>query len=287
LIQQYHFPLLDSIMTAITVIGAEEFYMVLVCFLLWSRHHHVGVRLSVWLAVAGFVNADLKNIFAHPRPFQLDPSVQLIATSGYGLPSGHAQVATVVWGYLASHSSEARYRWAAFAAVFLIGFSRIYLGVHFPSDVLAGWVVGLFLLLFCLVSEPLLVRFFRSFGRFGRISLAIGVPVLLAVVYPLAGSARALGMAAGLTSGYLTVEPVKGDASAKIQSIRFLVGISGLLALRIMGGTALSLLPNPASPEFIVVSFLVGALLGFWASAGAPLLFRFLGLKVRWPFSPS
>lgn len=279
LIQQSHFPLLDSVMTVITVIGTEEFYMLLVCVLLWNGHHRLGVRLAVWLALAGSINADLKNIFGHPRPFELDPSVQLVRTSGYGFPSGHAQAATVVWGYLASQCSQTRFKWAAAAAIFAIGFSRIYLGVHFPTDVLAGWVIGLILLAFCLVSESLLIRLFHSFGRFGRMALAIGVPVTLAVAYPLAGSARPLGMAAGLSSGYLLSKRVQNSGVATKRVVRFLAGISGLLLLSAAGKVILSLFSSHSSPGFIVGSLLTGATLGLWASAGAPRLFDLLGLN--------
>jgi membrane-associated phospholipid phosphatase len=278
-IQQYHFPLLDAVMIVITAIGTEEFYMLFVCFLLWNGHHRLGVRLAVWLALAGSINADLKNVFGHPRPFELEPSVQLVRTSGYGFPSGHAQAAMVVWGYLASHCSQTRYKWAAAAAILAIGFSRIYLGVHFPTDVLAGWIIGFILLVSCLASEPLLIRLFQSFGRYGRIALSIGVPFALAAAYPLAGSARPLGMAAGLTSGYLLLQPTQNPEMVSNRVVRFLAGVSGLLLLSAAGKGALSHFSSQTSIGFIVSSFLTGALLGAWASAGAPRLFDLLGLN--------
>lgn len=278
-IQQYHSPPLDTVMTVITAIGTEEFYMLLVCFLLWNGQHRLGVRLAVWLALAGSINADLKNIFGHPRPFELDPSVQLVRTSGYGFPSGHAQAATVVWGYLASHSSQTRYKWAAAAAILAIGFSRVYLGVHFPTDVLTGWAIGIILLVSCLASERFLFRLLHSFSRFGRMALAIGAPVALAAAYPLAGSARPLGMAAGLTSGYLLRQRIQHGAIGSNRVVRFLAGVAGLLFISATGKGILSLFSNPTSPAFIAGSFLTGVALGLWASAGAPLLFDLLRLN--------
>jgi undecaprenyl-diphosphatase len=99
------------------------------------------------LAGGEALNLLLKELFARPRPFFVDP---LLPVTGYSFPSGHAMVALVAYGMLAYFAILALRSWQARAAVvlgtsllvLLIGFSRMYLGVHYFSDVLAGFAAG-------------------------------------------------------------------------------------------------------------------------------------------------
>ncbi len=108
---------------------------------------------AVFMAVATLaplINLGLKELVARPRP---DPSLALITESGYAYPSGHAVFAAAFYGALILVACRSRYlstrrglRWAVrvvlLALILAVGFSRVYLGVHWPSDVIAGFVVG-------------------------------------------------------------------------------------------------------------------------------------------------
>ena len=74
----------------------------------------------------------LKKIFLHM-------DILLISVSGFGFPSGHAQMAMVVWGWLGDHYNRII---PASVMIFMVGFSRIYLGVHMPHQIIGGWAVG-------------------------------------------------------------------------------------------------------------------------------------------------
>jgi len=94
-------------------------------------------------------------IVDQPRPFQYDSRVKaLVHAGGGGLPSGHTQSAVAVWGYLASQV-RSRKLWIL-AGFLMIGIpvSRLYLGVHFPTDLLGGYILGALLLILFLKLWP-------------------------------------------------------------------------------------------------------------------------------------
>ena len=102
IVQQIHGPVLDSIFRIITFLGTERFYLLLLPLIFWCVGLKLGARLAVILLLSVYINFGLKDILQQPRPFDIDPSVQLVDTRGYGLPSGHAQSSVAVWGFIAS-----------------------------------------------------------------------------------------------------------------------------------------------------------------------------------------
>ena len=100
------------------------------------------------LVVSRITNVTLKEIFHIPRPCQIDPSLGLIPIQGFSFPSGAAQVAFLLSSLLLSYSKTVWTLSFSVLYVGLISYSRLYLGVHFPSDILGGWLVGYILFLF-------------------------------------------------------------------------------------------------------------------------------------------
>jgi membrane-associated phospholipid phosphatase len=125
---------------------------------LWTRRLRVWV-LRLMLAVFGgmLLNLLLKYVFMRPRPQLADP---LLALTTYSFPSGHTLAATVFYGTLCALvvSRAHRWRWRLLGIagpgliILLVGFSRIYLGAHYLSDVLAAIAEGLAWLAFCFVA---------------------------------------------------------------------------------------------------------------------------------------
>jgi undecaprenyl-diphosphatase len=118
-------------------------------FLLVRRQWHAAVLVLVAAGGGALLMQVLKDAFERPRP-QIVP--HLFGDVGsLSFPSGHALAAAAVYLTLAAllarmtedRRSKAFVVTAAFVIVFLVGFSRVYLGVHWPSDVLAGWTAGL------------------------------------------------------------------------------------------------------------------------------------------------
>ncbi len=149
-------PGLDGPMKLLSFLGTEEFYLLVMPALLWCYDAALGLRVGLILLTSNGVNAALKLTFGWPRPYWVSGQVRpLSAETSFGMPSGHAQNATAVWVGLAAWL---RRRWAYVLfglLALLIGLSRPYLGVHFPTDVLAGWLVGgLLLWAFLRLEEP-------------------------------------------------------------------------------------------------------------------------------------
>lgn len=140
-------PSLDRFFIAIDRVDSVIFLIALVLFLWLWKGRQLGIRLLVIFFLNRILNAGLKALFNHPRPCQIDPSVAIYCLDSPGFPSGHAQFSFLIAGIL---FVETKNRWLrAFGVAFclLISFSRVYLGLHFPTQILAGWVSGFLLVL--------------------------------------------------------------------------------------------------------------------------------------------
>ena len=99
------------------------------------------ILLVVLISVSWGINELLKVIFAISRP---PDELHLASVIGYGFPSGHAQMSMVLWGWV---GRQFKILAPCALLIFLIGISRIYLGVHYPNQVLGGWVIGFMILM--------------------------------------------------------------------------------------------------------------------------------------------
>ncbi|MGG4490235.1 phosphatase PAP2 family protein [Metabacillus idriensis] len=153
-------PMLGQIMAGITFLGSVTGIMIgmsialIVLFI--NRQWWEGLFLIVAVSGSSLLNYYLKWMFKRDRP-TFNP---LIAEDGYSFPSGHSMVSFSFIGILAyltilnikKKSLKALIMASFFLFVFLIGFSRIYLGVHYPSDVIAGFAAGGAWLVICIVA---------------------------------------------------------------------------------------------------------------------------------------
>lgn len=146
-LQAIRTPVMDVILGLVTRLGEETILMVLGMAILWCVNKKWGYRL-MFISLAGTaLNQLLKAIFLIPRPWVLDPTFEIVesareAASGYSFPSGHTQTAAMVFGTIAVWT---RKRWARALCILimlLVGFSRMYLGVHTPLDVSVGLLAG-------------------------------------------------------------------------------------------------------------------------------------------------
>jgi hypothetical protein len=271
-------PALDAVFKAITFMGEEEFFLILLPLVFWCVDFAVGARLAFVFLLSACANTGLKELFAHPRPFELDPTVKLHEAEGYGLPSGHSQSAVVVWGTIAAGFRRTWLWVVAILLMVLIGFSRIYLGVHFPTDVLGGWAVGAVFLAAYLALEPRVVAWLKQAGLAVQLVLAVAVPLVVLLVHPTTDIASPAAVLMGMGVGIALTRrlaPFSAAGPLGQRAVRFLVGEVVLLALYF--GPKLAF-PGEGEPLYFVLRVARYALVGLWAGLGAPWLFRRLRL---------
>lgn len=142
----------ESSLLDITALGGPTVITLVVLavvgFLLLQARYHSALAIVLTAASGEVLNAALKTMFMRPRP---DVVPHLRAAFETSFPSGHAMQSAIIYltlGAMLMRLSDRRltkiYCWTvAVLATFLVGVSRVYLGVHYPTDVLAGWIVGL------------------------------------------------------------------------------------------------------------------------------------------------
>ncbi len=134
---------LEAPMKFFSFLGTEDFFLVVLPIIYWCISTTLGMQVAVILMVSSSVNYFFKVAFHGPRPYWISSMVKGLASeTSFGVPSNHAQSATVIWGIIAAYL---RKWWAwliAILFILLISLSRLYLGVHFPHDVLLGLLLG-------------------------------------------------------------------------------------------------------------------------------------------------
>lgn len=145
-------PFLDKAMSGVTALGEEMAFIVVGLVILWCLDKKFGYRLLFMYMAGNFINQLLKAIFVIPRPWMIDPEFKIVESAregatGWSFPSGHTQSAVILFGGVAQ---RIRRGWAYIAAaliVMLVGFSRMYLGVHTLLDVGVSIVISLLVLI--------------------------------------------------------------------------------------------------------------------------------------------
>lgn len=147
-----------------SLLGSEAFYLLIMPSVLWCLDPGIGLRMGLVLLTSASINNILKLTFGWPRPYWVSDQVRALAHEGsFGMPSGHAQNALAVWGILALQRRRMAWGILLGALILAISLSRLYLGVHFPSDVIGGWLVGaIVLLVVTLLERPFEAWLFRQ-----------------------------------------------------------------------------------------------------------------------------
>ncbi len=280
-LEAFRFPALTRFLMVVSDLGSTVGYLLMLPIIWWGFSWKVGARIFVALVLSVYLNSLIKDIVALPRPFVYTDDVTPLRTPGeYSFPSGHAQHAVVFWGLLALHFRKRWFTGVAAAIMLLIGFSRVYLGVHFPSDVVAGWALGA-------TIAWAYARWFRPVVDWGsqlelssQTLLALGVPALLALIHPSRSAAIAMGGLAGALGG-LAFAYHKGlypeDERSQNRRSWLIVGLLGLPVLYFL----LRLL-SPGSESFYYHFYLWArfAAIGIWVSFLVPEIVS--AAKRRW-----
>ncbi|HWR12925.1 MAG TPA: phosphatase PAP2 family protein [Rectinemataceae bacterium] len=270
-VQEFFGPGMLAPMQVITFFGSEFFALAALPLIYWCVDRRKGARIGIVVLFSAFLNLWCKIIFKQPRPYDFDSSVGLIRENTFGLPSGHAQMSITFWGVMLTILSRALGVVLLIAMPLIVGLSRLYLGVHFPTDLLGGWILG-----------GIVLGLFYGFGAriegiLSRLNLrqrliaVSAVSLLMNLLMPsdtlLSGAF--FGSAAGfaLASKNLRFN-AGGELSKRI--IRYVAGIVGLVILytgpKLMVGESLG-------SQQPLIRFLRYGIIGFWVAYGAPWCF--------------
>lgn len=186
LLEKIRFPALNEFMLAITTLGEETAFLVIALIVFWC----VDKRKGYYIMAVGFMgtmfNQILKLACRVPRPWVQDPDFAILeqakdAAAGYSFPSGHTQTAVGTFGSIAAFTEKKWLRYSSVLLAVLVGFSRMYIGVHFLSDVLAGAAIAC--LLIGLLRKPVLQGSNHQMKAVIAVMLAVSVVFLMYVSF--------------------------------------------------------------------------------------------------------
>ncbi len=276
-LQRFH-PTLDLPFRAFTFMGDELFFLLFLPLIYWCVDRRNGAQVTFLFLISAYVNAIAKDFFNQPRPAQYSDKVWAYSDVGgsAGLPSGHTQNTLAVWGYLAARVRRTWMWIVAGLLSVLIPLSRLYLGVHFPHDLLGGYVLGAILLLIYLRWGERGERWVSGLSANVQAALVAVLALPLLLIFPtedgVTGGATLLGMGIGfVVEAHRIGFEVEGALWRR--GLRYAVGIAVMIGLWAGLRAAFATL-EPA----LLFRFIRYTLMGFWGGAGGPWLFVRLGL---------
>jgi len=265
-IQTVRTPFLDSFFQVVSNIGSEYFYFAALPLICTLINRKIGIRIAITIMVSVIINSLIKNFVEEPRPFLIDPSVTVIFENGFGFPSGHTQQAALFFGLLIFY---VRKWWVIIPSalwVGLIGLSRMYLGVHYPTDVIGSICVAGAILF---VHRQLVLHDKNLWNSATRLPLFLAVffgSILAIVVVPAKDMVSSGALVSGFVAGLLTTPVVIAPLSSNWIERFKIAAITGAVLLLFFVGLKF-LFPKYGEDYFMIFSFIRFFLCGFVLNA--------------------
>ena len=247
-------PVLDGIMQAVTYLGDEIFFIVIALAMFWCVSKEEGYYLLFVGFFGTMINQFLKLLCRIPRPWVREPRLSIVegargGADGYSFPSGHTQSAVGNFGTIARWNSGKLLRILCISLILLVGFSRMYLGVHTPADVGVSLLIGGVLVF---AFYPLMKK---ALGNPRIMYALIGTMVLCALAFVLyanltdfpvdenfenivSGRKNSYSLLGALV-GFAIAYPIEGkyvrfseEGSVPAQLCKVVVGLAGLLGVK-------------------------------------------------------
>lgn len=207
-------PVLNELMLAVTYLGDEIAFLAVALVFFWC----VDKKFGYYILSVGFLgtitNQFMKLWFRIPRPWVLDENFTILeqareGASGYSFPSGHTQSSVGLFGGIAYITKNKAVRAICVAIVFLVPFSRMYIGVHTPLDVGVAALMSAF---FIFVLKPVIFgKDTKAFYIFLTIMMAISIGYLCFVeLYPFPDDIDMHNLESGLKNAYTLLGSIAG-----------------------------------------------------------------------------
>lgn len=178
---------LMTVVSQLSVFGEEIALILILGLFYWGLDKKAGKYIGEIAIIGVLWNPMIKNVFCRRRPFMDNENIDLyrliapgadkydVAAQGFSFPSGHSTNAASVYGGLARLKDSTAARVAAALIMLAVGFSRVAVGAHFPTDVICGWALGLFVVFFL----PWFKKKLQNENLFYGILIATALPGLL------------------------------------------------------------------------------------------------------------
>ena len=226
LLEKIRMPGLNELMLLVTRLGEETAFLVIALIVFWCVDKKKGYYIMAVGFLGTMLNQVLKLSFRVPRPWVQDPDFTILeqakeAAAGYSFPSGHTTSAVGTFGCLAVVAERKWWRNLCIAVAVLVGFSRMYVGVHFPSDVLVG--AGTSLILIGLLKKPALQGGIREMKGVIAAMVAVSVAFLLYVSFwSFPADMDPHNMESGIKNAYTMIGCLTGVAIVYLVDVKYL-----------------------------------------------------------------
>lgn len=223
----------DTLAKIITMFGEEYIMVAVLGFLYWSLNKGFGEFVGFNLLTVNVLNPMIKNIANRRRPYFDNAEIRCkklvdadadpfdVVAQGYSFPSGHSSGSAAIYSSLPVYK---RKNWLIVIAIvlpLLVGLSRCYLGVHYPTDVIAGWALGLFVVFFMYFLRSIIKNKYYIY----LVTLAIG---MIGIFYCRTNDYfTSLGMLAGFIAGIYFEEKITKFKNTRVwwrMILRVIVG---------------------------------------------------------------
>jgi membrane-associated phospholipid phosphatase len=262
-VQEFRTPFLDGLFRFLRFFDQQEFMFVLIPIVWLNYGWKNGLRLFYILFLNALLNHVLKDAFASPRPCSLNRELALIPIGGYGFPSGAAQTVALLSAFFV-YFQKNPLKWAIVIPYFLlVSFSRVYLGVHFLSDILGGWTAGFALFFGLIYFMPRVEKTLSKASIYKLLPLHLFVTLTLIFLSSMYHNSSYMGCSIGIAIGLFLCHKFKValllSRGSQEYILRSVIGVIGVFSTYML---------------FSLSSFLGAFFSSLWVSFFALLILR-------------
>lgn len=273
LLQKIRTPFIDNFFICITLLGAPEFYMFFLPGMYWCFNKKFMARIIFLFFLSGWTNSVLKTFLNHPRPFDLNGIVKVNHAGGPGLPSGHAQQSLVLWASLALWLKKRLFLYFSIFIILVVSFSRIYLGVHFPTDVFGGWILGIVIVAVIWPFFDRIEKFLAGLSPGVLVASVVAIPLILSFVLPTRWSVMPAGSLSGFFTGVIFERRYMEFGSVVTIRNGVLRVLPGMFIISFIFFMDKFIGVSKSVPYYLLIVYVKTWIMGIWVSAGAPWMF--------------